>query len=376
MSIMLAHINMKKTQPQIDLAQAERFLTRLGPDGQRTFQTFGDINKNDKTLSKILHGDLDQHSATLSDRNSRGAGVFIMVNEGNGAGRKTKNVKRVRAVFVDLDGAPLDPLIQAKLRPQITLESSPGRYHAYWLIDDLPVAAFSHVQFALAQRFNGDSAVKDLPRVMRLPGFIHQKSDPFMTHILTMDDAPPYKASDFLNAFNINLTVNAQAFNPNGRIEKGSRNDAIFQMANGFRNDGLPLNTALIRLQTANANRCDPPLLDTEVEDIWTRVSKFRPANSELASLFNNPELFGLSFPARWLYGIATSRSAGSSGSFSLTLKDCEEQGFTRRQRQHAIEELIAADLLTEVRPFHGGVGGGIRQCSLYILGVKLTPKL
>ena len=373
---MLAHMNVTKTQPQIDLEEAERFLTRLGPDGQFTFQTFDDTNKKEKTLSKILHGDLNQHCATLSDRNARGAGVFIMVNEGNGAGRRKENVKRVRAVFVDLDGAPLDPLNQAKLRPQITVESSPGRYHAYWLIDGLPVAAFTPVQLALAQRFNGDPTVKDLPRVMRLPGFIHQKSDPLITHILTMDDAPPFKASDFLNAFSIDLTVNAQAFNPNSRIEKGSRNDAIFQMAKGFINDGLPPNTVLTRLQTANENRCDPPLSDTEVEDIWTRVSQFRPANKESASLFNNPELFGLSFPARWLYVIATSRSAGSSDSFSLTLKDCEEQGFTRRQRQHAIEELVAADLLTEVRPYHGGVGGGIRQCSLYILGVKLTPKL
>jgi len=369
-------MNMTDTQPQIDLAEAGRFLTRLGPNGQFTFQTFDDTNKKEKTLSKILHGDLNQHYATLSDRNARGAGVFIMVNEGNGAGRRKENVMRVRGVFVDLDGAPLAPLIEAKLRPQITVESSPGRYHAYWLIDDLPVAAFKPVQLALAQRFNGDPAVKDLPRVMRLPGFIHQKSDPFISHILMMDDAPPYKASDLLNAFSIDLTVNALAFNPNGRIEKGARNDAIFQMATGFLADGLPANTTLTRLLTANTNRCVPPLPETEVRDVWTRVCQFRPANNELASLFNNPTLVDLSFPARWLYGIAATRSAGSSGPFSLTLKDCEEHRFSRRQRQHAIEELVAADLLTEVRPYHGGVGGGIRQCSLYILGVKLTPKL
>ena len=142
---MLAPTSIAATQPnpQIDLAEARKFLSGLGKGGLFTFQTFGDVNKADKTLSRISHGDFDQHCAALGTRNSRGAGVFFMVNEGDGKGRKKENVSRVRSVFVDLDGAPLEPVTQATLKPHITLESSPGRYHAYWLVDGLPLDAFT-----------------------------------------------------------------------------------------------------------------------------------------------------------------------------------------------------------------------------------------
>jgi hypothetical protein len=44
---------------------------------------------------------------------------------------------------------------------------------------------FPALQRSLAKRFAGDPAVSDLPRVMRLPGFFHQKKDstPFMTRM-------------------------------------------------------------------------------------------------------------------------------------------------------------------------------------------------
>jgi hypothetical protein len=38
----------------------------------------------------------------------------------------------------------------------------------------------------LAKQFNSDLSVKDLARVMRLPGFWHQKGDPFQTRIVTL----------------------------------------------------------------------------------------------------------------------------------------------------------------------------------------------
>ena len=45
----------------------------------------------------------------------------------------------------------------------------PERYHVYWLCDDCPLDQFGRVQRALARRFNGDTKVQDLPRVMRYP---------------------------------------------------------------------------------------------------------------------------------------------------------------------------------------------------------------
>jgi len=272
-------------------------------------------------------------------------------------------------VFVDLDGAPLEPVTQATLKPHITVESSPGRYHAYWLVDGLPLDAFTTTQFAFANRFRGDPTVKDLPRVMRLPGFLHRKNEPFRTRILTLEDRPSYAASELLRAFNIDLTASPQAFNPNGRIEKGSRNNSIFEMANGFFIRGFPPEGVLTRLLTANADRCDPPLPETEVRDIWQRVCDHRPANNPLVAIINDPALKPLPHPARWLYIAAKARASNSLGPFSLTAKDCLEQGLSKRQRKKALRELSDAGLLVMVRPHRSGIAAEIRQCALFTLG-------
>jgi RepB DNA-primase from phage plasmid len=81
--------------------------------------------------------------------------------------------------------------------PQIVVESSPGRFHAYWLVVGMPPNDFSACQEALIERFGSDRAVKDLPRVMRLPGFKHRKGKPFRSRIIRISKVPPYPASDF-----------------------------------------------------------------------------------------------------------------------------------------------------------------------------------
>src|SRR3954471_10069536 len=119
-----------RAEPQA-LAAAGAFLQMLGD--RHTFQTFGEgAAKNRKELSQILHGGFAERADALTSLNARGAGVFVMVNAGNYKGRATKNVTSVRAVFVDLDGAPLEPVAASPLAPHCVVESSPGRWHAYW----------------------------------------------------------------------------------------------------------------------------------------------------------------------------------------------------------------------------------------------------
>ncbi len=154
---------------------AARFLTLLGM--RHTFLTFGEGGAKGKPrLTRTLHGTLAEHAETLAGLNARGAGVFVMVNEGDGKGRKATNVQRVRALFIDLDGAPLEPVQTAPLPAHCIVESSPGRWHVYWLVSDCRLDQFTPLQSALAARFNGDGVVKDLSRVMRLPGFEHRRA--------------------------------------------------------------------------------------------------------------------------------------------------------------------------------------------------------
>ena len=136
---------------------------------------FDDTSAKRQELARVVQGDFDRVADKLDAFQDRRAGAFVTVNATDGKGRQAHNVQRVRAVFVDLDGAPLAPVLEAGLEPHIVVESSPGRFHAYWLIDDCPLDQFERVQRALARRFDGDPRVHDLPRVMRLPGFRHFK---------------------------------------------------------------------------------------------------------------------------------------------------------------------------------------------------------
>lgn len=178
--------------------EAARFLDLLAPgETEFTFQTVVD-NKEEaekpnvkRELNRVFHGTLENLYIKLGGLNIAGAGIFVMINRGDGIvlpGRLTcrsnANVIAVRAIFVDLDGAPLDPVLNHKIPPDIVIESSPGKWHAYWLAKDCPLGEFSGLQESIAELFNGDRAVKDLARVMRLPGFYHQKREPFMTRIV------------------------------------------------------------------------------------------------------------------------------------------------------------------------------------------------
>lgn len=187
-------------------ALASQFLTRFDEDAIFTFQTFDDSKmRKAPYLARILHGTFDEHCSELLRLNQQGAGIFFTVNATDGRGRSGINITKIRAVFVDLDGAPLDPIYNAPLEPHLIVQSSQGKYHAYWIIDGLPLEQFTNTQKILAQQFQGDSKVCDLPRVMRLPGFYHHKSEPYLTHIIQENHHRPYCFDEFLAAFKVNL---------------------------------------------------------------------------------------------------------------------------------------------------------------------------
>lgn len=160
-----------------DFEEAQTFLDLLDRSARFwTFQTFDDdADRKSKDLARVFHGKLEDHFETMVALQKRGAGVFVTINETDGKGRGKDNIIRVRAQYIDLDGADLQP-IRDWLEPDIICETSPGRWHAYWLVRDTPLEKFSAVQKYLIRAFDADN-VHDLPRVMRLPGFFHQKKD-------------------------------------------------------------------------------------------------------------------------------------------------------------------------------------------------------
>lgn len=267
--------------PAIDLDAARVFLARLGSGF--TFQTFDETGGKRGALNRVLHGDLTQHAATLAGLNQRGAGVFVMVNVGDGKARKAENVQAVRAVFADLDGAPLAPVRAADLVPHIVVESSPGRWHAYWLADGVPLEQFKPLQQAIAARFASDPKVCDLPRVMRLPGFLHNKGEPYLSRIIEQHDKPPYPYAAIVAWLGFGEASNeapapariTPVHKLADTIPEGGRNSTLFALARGLVNRGIAPQGVNDRLQRMNAERCQPPLCASEVDAIAAHASEY-----------------------------------------------------------------------------------------------------
>src|SRR5215471_11275473 len=204
--IPMVHVNNTSDQDagQVDFSETEQFLTLLdpGPNPLFSFQTFDDGRDEPKraALTKVLHATRDQLPAVLPKLqllNAGGAGVFVTVNETNGRGRKGADIVRVRALYIDLDGAPLEPVLTSERPPHIVTATSPGRYHAYWLVQGMPLEDFRAAQEALLEKFGGDRNVKSVEHVMRVPGFFHRKGTPVLCRIHTVNQRRPYRTNEF-----------------------------------------------------------------------------------------------------------------------------------------------------------------------------------
>lgn len=184
----------------MDLDQAREFLSAITSadpkDNQISFQTFDDVqDRKDKTLARVKLGTLKEYQDLLIEMNQKKAGVFFAVNRVDGH-RSIENVTELRAAFIDCDEVEID-FESLPLQPSIVVQSGRGA-HAYWLLErGESLGRFREVQRALAYKFGSDMKVCDLPRVMRVPGFYHQKKDPSLmvelvycevSHIYTIDE--------------------------------------------------------------------------------------------------------------------------------------------------------------------------------------------
>jgi hypothetical protein len=162
---------------------------------------------------KHVEFDSEEYHQLIKEMQAAGAGAFFSVNGTDGLGAKAENINRVRTYYVDVDGLQdkdpvLGKLIQAKLKPSAIVETKNG-VHAYWYAaQQTPVdyALYRKVQLGLIRAFGGDKSAKDIARVLRIPGTLHQKNpdDPFVVrivHQLPEDRVPYYHAEQILDVY-------------------------------------------------------------------------------------------------------------------------------------------------------------------------------
>ena len=197
---------LKNASAEPDYQEADRFLKTIGRGRNRfTFQTWDD-QKRGRVEAKKLYGTLNEHFDELSTDNQAGAGICVMLNPGDQENRSERNVTSIEWVRLDLDGSPLQPVLDAEIQPHIVTRTSiptnRGESDSKFStpLRGIPITdenrrelktEYGRVQMALCERFNGDPKVtKIVCGVMRVPGFFHQKRQPQLIELILVNDHP------------------------------------------------------------------------------------------------------------------------------------------------------------------------------------------
>ena len=226
-----------------------------------------------RSTAKRLTGTPDDTFNALDELNQSGYDIFVTINETDGKDIKGANITQVRALFADFDGSPLSNLDRISLKPSFTVNTSPGKHHAYWLIDDCPLDQFKPMQQKLAQILDSDPAVCDLGRIMRVPGFYHLKGDPFMVTIDCPEQVNRYSFADMKNALSRLAPINEVTVRHslNMGCTEGSRNTALTSLAGRLIHDCQPDTAAIQALMDWNTLNM-PPLPDEEIISTYHRI--------------------------------------------------------------------------------------------------------
>lgn len=214
--------------PKQKSALARQFFEFLGRQTVE-FRCFPDQkDRHARGIPQQLFGSLEEHKSSLRQLNNNGYGIFVQVNESDGRGHKAENITSAPAFFADLDGAPLESISRLGLPPHMVVSSSPEKFHAYWRVQDIPLVSYKDVQRRLAKLFDSDPAVCDLPRVMRLPGFLHQKEplSPYLVHPLQSGEHPAFTFEEFRSALEAAETIHCPKPDPKARPGREDSDDA------------------------------------------------------------------------------------------------------------------------------------------------------
>lgn len=171
---------------------------------------------NDRNVGEMginLRGSLTAVASQLEAYNQQGYGIFMTVNAMNPTGPRTlENVAYIRAHVVDLDDIisaqdSYQRAVKSGMPPHFAVQSSQGKFHLYWLVEPYKDNDFYSLhQRKLVQLYNSDPNVIDATRILRVPGFYHNKRDPQLVTCWGLHNGPRYTAQQIAdNLATINI---------------------------------------------------------------------------------------------------------------------------------------------------------------------------
>lgn len=210
----------------------------------------------------------------IENAQMHGCAVYFMVNEGDGQPAvdalpgilncgKRSNVRTLKSLFIDTDNADAHALLrklkEISLLPHFIIETSPSRYHFYFLLHDEPAEGENIDQWIAVQKYLSslvpglDQTMLDINQVLRLPTFLNHKSDPpFHVSLFKESDRNKYTLSSvfhrlgcytLVNYVNGATTGHYTPFEfPAGPVPPGNRRNTITRYIEHLIGNVLPIN--------------------------------------------------------------------------------------------------------------------------------------
>jgi len=191
--------------PSHDFEAARRYLELLaGGEVPHLYQPYYDPDRErpDKgSLARRIYGRLSEVWPELLARQQKGAAIAVTMAEIDGRGRKSANMVRPRAVWIEADGPLRRDL---PLLPSMVVETSLGKHHYIYISRDLGWQLWHGVQQTLIEEYGSDPQASSRTQVLRLPGTLHQK-DPDNPHLVRIVEElsswQVYSAAEIAAAF-------------------------------------------------------------------------------------------------------------------------------------------------------------------------------
>lgn len=164
------------------------------------YQLFSD--KNNKKYPPLVFTKHDKKK--FKELNDKGYGIFFAVNDFNKS-RKEKDLKALRYIYADIDiakngdGQTREDKELAKEKkinnlleycsPTKIIDTSNGIQPLWKLKGGLNpteenIKRYKKVLLGIINAFEADSGAKDVSRVLRMPGYYHQKAEPYLCKLI------------------------------------------------------------------------------------------------------------------------------------------------------------------------------------------------
>lgn len=196
------------TRAMIDAGMALQHLEALDPTADRhIFLLVDDRNHGTphERPAQTRHGAFKHLLSDLEAAQRDGWGIAVAVNAFEGSRRRKAELAKVRAVWAEFDTAKVKPL---PLAPSLRIRTSPGKGHEYLLADlRAPITAgeAEWINRVMVTDHGGDADARDLARVLRLAGTMHQKQAPHRVEIID-GTFRRYDRAEILAAFPVQPT--------------------------------------------------------------------------------------------------------------------------------------------------------------------------